>query len=315
MNEQAYLFVHFKEKDTPDGEQVYFGISRDGFHWEPINNGNPVLWAYYGNKGVRDFTIIRCNHTGKFYIFATDLSISYGRHRQNPEFWENISRNGSKYFSVWESENLTDWSEQKLIQIGNDQFGCLWAPDIIYDNNQKNYLLHWSSSHKNDDYRRKRIYYCRTKDFENFTQPELLYEKEDSGVIDSAMYEDHGMYYLFVKSDANPTNNIMLQSPQITGPFERIDAFDQSMAHLDGTYYEAPTAIHLADGRWCLFLDYYGVRGAGQGYVPFVTKDLSSGKFMRSDDSFSFPYRFKHGTILEINLDEYERLKKHDWNL
>ena len=25
---QAYLFVHFREKTTPDGEQVYFGISR-----------------------------------------------------------------------------------------------------------------------------------------------------------------------------------------------------------------------------------------------------------------------------------------------
>lgn len=24
---QAYLFVHFREKTTPDGEQVYFGIS------------------------------------------------------------------------------------------------------------------------------------------------------------------------------------------------------------------------------------------------------------------------------------------------
>ena len=23
---QAYLFVHFREKTTPDGEQVYFGI-------------------------------------------------------------------------------------------------------------------------------------------------------------------------------------------------------------------------------------------------------------------------------------------------
>ena len=28
---QAYLFVHFREKTTPDGEQVYFGVSRDGF--------------------------------------------------------------------------------------------------------------------------------------------------------------------------------------------------------------------------------------------------------------------------------------------
>ena len=42
INMSAYLFVHFKEKRTPDGEQVYFGISRDGFHWESVNGGNPV---------------------------------------------------------------------------------------------------------------------------------------------------------------------------------------------------------------------------------------------------------------------------------
>ena len=39
---QAYLFVHFREKTTPDGEQVYFGISRDGFHWEAVNDGVPA---------------------------------------------------------------------------------------------------------------------------------------------------------------------------------------------------------------------------------------------------------------------------------
>ena len=45
---QAYLFVHFREKTTPDGEQVYFGVSKDGFNWEEVNGGAPVLWAYYG---------------------------------------------------------------------------------------------------------------------------------------------------------------------------------------------------------------------------------------------------------------------------
>ena len=38
---QAYLFVHFREKTTPDGEQVYFGISRDGINWEAVNDGVP----------------------------------------------------------------------------------------------------------------------------------------------------------------------------------------------------------------------------------------------------------------------------------
>ena len=57
-----------------------------------------------------------------------------------------------------------------------------------------------------------------------------------------------------------------------------------------------------------------GVPGAGQGYVPFVADSLASGKFVRSDASFSFPYGYKHGTILPITEEDYERIKNHDWS-
>ena len=56
---QHYLFVHFRETTTPDGEQVYFSVSRDAFTWEALNGGRPVLWAYYGDHGVRDMTVVR----------------------------------------------------------------------------------------------------------------------------------------------------------------------------------------------------------------------------------------------------------------
>jgi len=36
-----FILFHLREKTTPDGEQVYFGISRDGFHWEAVNDGVP----------------------------------------------------------------------------------------------------------------------------------------------------------------------------------------------------------------------------------------------------------------------------------
>ena len=55
-----------------------------------------------------------------------------------------------------------------------------------------------------------------------------------------------------------------------------------------------------------------GVPGAGQGYVPFVADSLASGKFVRSDASFSFPYGYKHGTILPITEEDYERIKNQD---
>ena len=75
-----------------------------------------------------------------------------------------------------------------------------------------------------------------------------------------------------------------------------------------------PTAVQLDDGRWCLFIDYYGVKGAGQGYVPFVAPSMKSGEFIRSDAAFKFPYGFKHGTLLTITEEEYDRMKAHDWN-
>ena len=58
-----------------------------------------------------------------------------------------------------------------------------------------------------------------------------------------------------------------------------------------------------------MMLDFYGCGAEGQGYVPFLADSLKSGVFVRSDDSFSFPYGFKHGTVLSITDGEYERLK------
>lgn len=304
----AYLFVHFREKATPDGEQVYFGLSRDGFAWEPVHGGQPVLWAYYGDKGVRDFTVIKCEDTGKYYIIATDLSLAYGMRNQYHHSWDEIGRKGSKCLSVWESEDLVSWSEQRLVRLGDEDFGCLWAPDVIFDRERGDYVIHWSSSHRCNNYGQKAIYYSRTKDFEAFSKPEVLYRKEDSGVIDSAMYEENGKYYLFVKSEGNPHRIILLESEHVTGPFVRIPAFDESMAVIEAGQYEAPTAVRLEDGRWCLFLDYYGVPGEGQGYVPFLADSLASGRFVQADKKFRFPYGFKHGTIIKISEEEYGKI-------
>ena len=91
-----YLFVHFRESTSPDGEQVHFALSRDGFHWEALNGGRPILWAYYGDHGVRDMTVVRDSVTGRFHIFATDLSLSYGMRGRYAHSWDNITRFGSK---------------------------------------------------------------------------------------------------------------------------------------------------------------------------------------------------------------------------
>ena len=310
---QHYLFVHFRETTTPDGEQVYFALSRDGFRWEALNEGRPILWAYCGDHGVRDMTVVRDRATGRFHIFATDLSLSYGMRGKYDHSWENICRHGSKCLAHWQSDDLIHWTEEELVPIGDERCGCVWAPDIIFDPEHGDYVLHWSSCHADNDFGPMGIYYSRTADFVHYSAPALLYRKEDSSCIDSAMYEEDGKYYLFVKSERNPSGMIELVSDHVTGPFTRLPAFEEHTVNEQNGKYEAPTAVRLEDGRWCLFIDYYGVHGAGQGYVPFIAPSLKSGAFTRSDGLFSFPYRFKHGTILTITEEEYARMKARDW--
>ena len=70
--------------------------------------------------------------------------------------------------------------------------------------------------------------------------------------------------------------------------------------------------MKLDSGKWALFLDYYG-RPGEHGYVPFLAESLADGRFVRSDAEFSFPYGFKHGTILKITEEQYEAILRRDW--
>lgn len=271
------------------------------------------MWSMLGEKGVRDFTIIRSDN-GKFYIIATDLSLSYEMRTTYHNSWKEVQQNGSNKFMMWESEDLVHWSAQRELPVRKTGEGCCWAPDIIQDKRTGEYIIHWSSPNKDRDMEMC-IYYVRTKDFETFTEPQILYEKENDGIIDSCMVEENGTFYLWVKSYKNPTGVIMLKSDCITGPFERIWKFDEEMEKLEGgaEVYEAPTACRLEDGSYCLMLDYFGVRGKGQGYVPFRAENIASGEFRRCDEEFVYPYGFKHGTILPISKEEYERIKSFDF--
>ena len=311
-----YLFVHFRERSTPDGEQVYFSVSRDGFHWEEINGGAPVLWAYYGRKGVRDHTAVRNPETGKVTILSTDLSIAYGVREWRKDFWRKAGTEGSTSLAVWESDDLVNWSEERLLDLSprkkEKAFGCVWAPDAIWIKEKGAYLLHWSSSVPAESGEKKAVYAAWTRDFRDIREPFLLYEEKENEVIDSALYEENGAYYLFLKYGA-PSRIRLLRSESPTGPFTFVTAFDEAMRSVEEGLYEAPTAVRLPDGTWALFLDFYGASGSEQGYRPFLAGSLESGAFKKADGVFSFPYRFKHGTILCITEEEYLRLKNHDW--
>ena len=309
-----YLFVHFKEKITPDGEQVYFGISPDGYNWEEVNGGNPILTSTKSERGCRDIEIVRL-HTGGFVLITTDLCIAYRMDENHNVDWKKVNSSGSKRLCMWRTDDLVNYSEQEFIYFGRDDFGCLWAPEIFFDEENEEYLIHWGSTVAEDNFTHMSIYCSTTKDFRSFTEPKLYFTK-DNEILDSHITKVGDTYHLFYKNSSDPPMNMHATSKSLYGPFEHDEAFEEYMDReiRNPGSYEGPTTYTLPDGRWCLMLDFFGCEKEKMGYVPFVSSKPGDSNFRRADEAFSFPYGFKHGGIIEISDEEYASLEAHYGN-
>ena len=303
-----YLFSHFKEKLTPDGEQVYFALSRDGYHWEPFHGGAPVLTCTKGAGGCRDITLVKLREGG-YVILATDLCIVHRMDERHNVDWKDCNHNGSKYLSLWRSDDLLHWGEQELVFFGREDFGCLWAPEVFCDDLRGEYLIHWGSTVAEDGYNHMSVYCCVTKDFRSFSAPKLFFTKKNE-ILDSHLTKVGDTYHLFYKNSSDPAMNMHATAKDLYGPYENDAAFEAYMASLGNAgAYEAPTTMVLPDGRWCLLLDFFGCEKEKMGYVPFLSPAPGNAAFTMDRAAFSFPYGFKHGGVTEITREEYDRLR------
>lgn len=290
----AFLFVHFTDKphNTNLSEQIYFSVSLDGLTWKTLNNKQPVIISEVGEKGIRDPFIIRAKDDSKFYMIGTDLNVCL-----RPDHWARCTKDGSHDILVWESDDLVSWSETRACTVAREDAGCTWAPEAIYDKEQDNYMVFWASR---VDYGKgkHKIFQSRTTDFKSFSAPEVYIERE-CDVIDTDIVEHDGMYYRFSKDETGKCI-LMEKSSSLSGKFEFIDS---NLSGLHGV--EGPQCCQLPDGRWCLFLDRYE---SNSGYAPFVTDNLDGGMFTKIDGDFHTEIQFRHGGVLTITMEEYDRL-------
>ncbi len=299
MEFNAYLFTHFKgAQRTPDDEQVYFAVSKDGYTWHNLNGGKPVLRSTLGEGGVRDPHIMRSHDGKKFFLIATDLFI-YGKWTESKEGWYRCQREGSNSIMIWESEDLVNWSEQRMVEVGTPDAACAWAPECIYDDTKGDYFVYWSSRCGFDNHEKQRIYSAHTKDFVTFTEPRLYIER-DFSVIDTSMIKAGDKYYRFTK-DHDKAQIFMEVSDAPEGEFKEIESF--SMRGESG--YEGPTAYKMnGEDKWCVLMDAFAT---DKGYQPYLTEDLDSGIFA-PQEGFNTPDPFRHGTVMPITDEEYNRL-------
>ena len=305
-----YFFAYFAGEGYSDGEQIYFASSQDGLNWDDLNNNEPVLTSTLGEAGVRDPFIIRSPEGDKFYLIATDLKI-YG----NGD-WTAAQNSGSQSLMVWESTDLVNWSDQRMVEVSADiGAGCTWAPEATYDPLTGEYVVYWASKVSSDGYAKQRVYYAKTRDFYTFTEPQLYIEKDQSS-IDTTMIENDGTYYRYTKNEGDSTNELgaltktifIEKSSSVLGEFTQIPS--DSLNSSDNQWVEGPTIFKLngddaTENTWCLLVDDFG----GIGYYPLLTTDLESGEFTAPEEgSFKMPSRARHGTPLRITAEEYARI-------
>ncbi|HSV14012.1 MAG TPA: glycoside hydrolase family 43 protein, partial [Tepidisphaeraceae bacterium] len=253
--EGGFLFSTFRDDPTPASEQIYFGISPDGRHWDALAGGRPVLVSDVGEQGARDSFLLRAHDSQKVWLIATDLCIARNRS------WHRATHSGSRSIVVWETDDLVHWSPARLVQVAPDDAGCAWAPEAIYDPETRDYLVYWASFTGRDMFARNRIWAARTKDFRTFEKPFIYLERREH-VVDIHIMRDGDTFYRFTKDDKVKTIS-MAKSQRLMGPWEDIPQFTAGQGNdSEGPicYRLPPTAGDGQPPEWCVLLDNLGAR-------------------------------------------------------
>ena len=317
----AYLFAHFTGSEgRSTDEQIYFATSENGSQWTDLReNGNPVLSSDLGDKGVRDPYLVRSPEGDKTYLIATDLSIY---HRGG---WGNAAATttGSTSLVVWESSDLVNWSEPRLVDVASriPGAGCAWAPEAFYDEETGQYVVYWAtaSGESNELGDPMNMYYATTRDFYTFSEPVLWIDREHS-IIDTTMIQANGKYYR-ASGDGQITieeSDSIYDGWKIIGTLKDIfNNNNYSGAKLEGPEffkYNDRDFLTDKDGNkvdtWGLMCDQYA---EGRGYLPFRTTnmaDMSTDSWSPASDVNFGSLKKRHGTILPITEEEYHAVRK-----
>lgn len=309
-----FLLSYFLSETLENGEQVRFAVS-DGaepLHWTVVNGGRPVLPSTVGELGTRDPFLIRDTGRNRFVLIATDLRV------WPDEDWNRAVRFGSHSIVVWQSDDLTTWSEPVLRRISPEAAGNTWAPKAFWSAALDRWLVFWASalfdesdSRESGEY--QRILVSATSDFVDFT-PARIHLDFGHDVIDLTFLEGNDRWYRFsANAQSNePTPHLGHHIFEEVGPALEQPAFEPLVVDLGKEYMrraEGPaTAKHPTDDRWYLLADEFGLRG----YQLFETTDLASGQWRHRADA-ALPDGARHGSLLAITADERARLLSASW--
>lgn len=326
----GYVMVY--HKDTDHG--LHMAYSWDGYTWTALNDDRPVMAGdtIAKQRGIRDPYIFRNPKDGAFLVAMTDLHVFGRRDGVRTTEWE---RDGKKYdwgnnrgLVLLRSTDLIHWQRTNLDfstlscptgdadAEGNPfswaDVGCVWAPEMVFDEEKGQVLLHFTTRFLRE---RNRIYYVYMND--SFTamtsQPAFLFgaPRDEHGrltksMIDSDITKIGDTYHLFATEHGHPRH---ATSQNLTGPYTIDHNFDDGVPQA----HEAPMLWKLiGQQKWMLMQDRYSMEPHNFYFVE--TTDLKTftplGYF---DDGISPMHRTnfaeqKHGAVVQVTKKELKKL-------
>ncbi len=294
----AYLFAYFTG-NRPEQERMYYGLSRDGYHFNAINGGNPVLESTKGHECMRDPFIMQ-GQNGLYYAIFTDM-----------RSWDGWASQSS--IIIFESEDLINWDEGTIIDF--NQFGWYnraWAPQAIWDpefydeetGEYGAYMIYLALSSGGNT----QMYKVYSKDMKTLiTEPELLYRHDEfKDDIDSDIIYKDGIYYMYVK-DESAGGIYVVTSHHAGGPYsDRINALPRKNSRGNDVAIEGSGIFKLMnEDKYNLVYDAYN----DGFFIMTETEDLVNfTQLDRSDYSFDFTPR--HGYVITISKAEVDLLEE-----
>lgn len=297
---EAYLFAHMMEGDY---WRLYYSVSRDGLHWDLLNQGKRVFEAYRGHADICQ------GHDGRYYLVGN-------------------RRDAAPDINFWVSEDLIQWTKYsdyipdlKGVPDYPKALPRIGAPKVFYDRSTAQYLLTWHTTHDlgptdlpEPYWAGQRTLYATSQDLKTFSDPprRLFHTDWDMATIDTIIRRHGERYYAIVKDErypslAWPTGKTIriCSAPHLLGPYSAPGP------PVSPNFREAPTLIPSPDGQaWYLYYEQY----PGVAYGLSVATRLEGPWFQaagnqRPDwDKYRLPSKVRHGAMLPISSQQYDAL-------
>ncbi|KAB5583247.1 arabinosidase [Coniochaeta sp. 2T2.1] len=303
----GYLGAFFLGADP----YVYFYLSNGNnpVSFRALNKGSPIMKPTKGTRGVRDPAIVQgggAEAGNKWYIVGTDLNIG----KTN---WDASQRTGSKGIFVWETSDLVNWVDERLVTVEDGTAGMVWAPEAIWDPAKGQYMVFWASKfYAASDTKHTgspsntRIRYAYTSDFKTFSTPQTYINYAPTDIIDLTILPLDNNGTTFVRFMKDETKKTVFAEVSTTGLFGTWTRPGGSGAVIQSGV-EGPAAYldNAVPGKVHLLLDFYG----GDGYRPYESGSTpASNAGWTASSRTGFPANLRHGSVLPINETVYSAL-------